>query len=618
MGTQRPAPILRGMTSGSASDRLALASAEDQHGAADWEKATAAVLRKSGRLGENDPDSAVWAKLTRTTLDGIDVAPIGSPDGVADTAPTGLPGAAPFTRGRLAEKPEIGWHIRPQFSGLAAKALNEVALVDLENGATSLWLRVGTALTPGDLDAALAGVFLDLAPVVLDAPEDPVAAAEAFVGVLRERDLTPAEGTNLAADPVAAQVRGAGAVNLEVVDLVADLAKQAGTLGVVVDGTAVHDHGASDAQELGYTLAVGATYLRRLVAAGHSVDEALGLIEFRLAATDEQFPTIAKFRAARRLWARVAELSGASAEAAGQRQHAVTSRPMMSKYDPYVNMLRTTVAAFAAGVGGAEAVTVLPFDTPFGQPSALGRRNARNTSSLLINESHLGKVVDPAGGSYAVERLTDDIARAAWAEFGRIEAAGGVVAALEDGSLQGRIDEVVAAREAEIARRKRPLTGVSEFPNLAEVLPEREADPDAEEVRRYGASFEALRDAPTSKKVFLATLGPIAGHTARATFATNLFAAGGIDVDAAGATDGVESLLAAYDGQPVACLAGADTTYAEWGAAAADALREAGATHVILAGKPGDATVAADKIDDSCAAGVNALEFLNNTREHLA
>ncbi|WP_235735940.1 methylmalonyl-CoA mutase family protein [Nocardioides alcanivorans] len=606
------------MTSGSDADRLALAAAGDQHSAADWEKATAAVLRKSGRLTEADPDSKVWDKLTRTTLDGIPVAPIGTADAVTEVAPTGLPGAAPFTRGRLAEKPEIGWDIRPLFSGLAAKALNEAALVDLENGATSLWLRVGAALAPADLEAALKGVFLDLAPVVLDAPEDPVAAAEALVAVLRDSGVTPADGTNLAADPIAAKVRGEGAVNLETLDVVAELAKQAGTLGAVVDATAVHDLGASDAQELGYSLAVGAAYLRRLVAAGHAVDEALAIIEFRYAATAEQFPTIAKFRAARRLWARVAELSGASADASGQRQHAVTSRPMMGKYDPYVNMLRTTVAAFAAGIGGAESVTVLPFDSPLGQPSVLGRRNARNTSSLLISESHLAKVVDPAGGSYAVERLTDDLARAAWAEFGRIEEAGGIVAALDDGSLQGRVDEVVAAREAEIARRKQPLTGISEFPNLAEVLPEREADPDAEEVRRYGASFEALRDEPAQAKVFLATLGPVAAHTARATFASNLFAAGGVGVDVAGATDGVESLVAAYDGQTVVCLAGADKTYAAWGAEAVAALRAAGARHVVLAGKPGGATVAEDLIDDSCAVGVNALEFLTTTREKLA
>ena len=153
-------------------------------------------------------------------------------------------------------------------------------------------------------------------------------------------------------------------------------------------------------------------------------DDAAGLVEFRYAVTDEQFAPIAKLRAARRLWARVLELSGAAAAAAPQRQHAVTSRPMMSRYDPYVNLLRTTVAAFAAGVGGADAVTVLPFDSPLGRPETLGRRIARNTSALLISESHLARVADPAGGSFAVERLTDDLAHAGWAELGRLERRG--------------------------------------------------------------------------------------------------------------------------------------------------------------------------------------------------
>jgi methylmalonyl-CoA mutase len=357
-------------------------------------------------------------------------------------------------------------------------------------------------------------------------------------------------------------------------------------------------------------MGAGAAYLRILTDAGIPVDDAAGLIEFRYAATDEQFPTIAKLRAARRLWARVLELS--EAETRDQRQHVVTSRPMMSKYDPWVNMLRTTVAAFAAGVGGADSVTVLPFDTALGVPDAFGRRIARNTSSLLISESHVARVADPAGGSYAVEKLTDDLAAAGWEEFGRIEEAGGAEAALEDGSLRARIEEVAAKRDAEIARRKRPITGVSEFPHLGEALPERPPHPH-ESVRRYGAGFEALRDEPVDQRVFLATMGTIASHTARATFATNLFAAGGIAVDVAGPTDGVEQVLAAYGGQPVACLGGADPTYAEWGAELVAALREAGASWVIVAGKPGQLGV-----DDSCAMGVDALEFLTRTRENLA
>ena len=590
---------------------LALAAEDDRHDRSDWEKAAAAVLHKARRLTDGDDDALVWEKLARTTLDGIVVAPLGIRDHLDGLAPTGQPGAAPYTRGREAQRPEIGWDIRPTFAGPHAQASAEAVLTDLENGATSVWLELGQGLEPGDLAAILAKVYVDLAPVVLSAPSDPVAAARALLAVLEERAVRPAPGTNLGADPIGDRVRG-GDGDLEALVTVAGLARGAGTLGVVVDATAVHDLGASDAQELGYSLAVGAAYLRALTDAGWSVDDALAVLEFRYAATDEQFPTIAKLRAARRLWSRVAELSGAAPDAAGQRQHVVTSRPMMSKYDPWVNMLRTTVAAFAAGVGGADAVTVLPFDAALGAPDALARRIARNTSSLLISESHVAKVADPAGGSYAVEKLTDDLARAAWAELGRIEEAGGILAALDDGSLRARIDEVVGVRDDQVAKRTRPLTGLSEFPHLAEKLPERTPLAGADRVRRYGAAYEALRDEPAARPVFLATMGTVAAHTARATFAANLFAAGGVAVDVAGPTDGLDAVVAAYDGQPVVCLAGTDTAYAEWGAPLVAALRAAGARHVILAGRPKGI-----EVDDSCAVGVDALSFLHRTREAL-
>jgi methylmalonyl-CoA mutase len=295
----------------------------------------------------------------------------------------------------------------------------------------------------------------------------------------------------------------------------------------------------------------------------------------------------------------------------------VTSRPMMSAVDPWVNMLRGTVAAFAAGVGGAEAVTVVPFDSPLGEPDAFGRRIARNVSALLVAESHVAAVADPAGGAYAVETLTDDLAAAAWAELQRIEASGGILAALEDGSFRTRVDEVAARREHDVATRVRPITGLSEYPNLGGAALSRVSTgstgstADGRAVRRYGAAYEAFRADPPSAHVFLATLGPVAQHTARAGFATNLLAAGGVDVDVAGATAGVGDLTAAYDGQAVVCLAGADTSYAEWGSEAAAALRAAGATRVVVAGKP------AEWADDSCAIGVDAVAFLTRTREAL-
>ncbi|MEI5672097.1 MULTISPECIES: methylmalonyl-CoA mutase family protein [unclassified Nocardioides] len=552
---------------------LDLAAPEDRHTREEWEAATAAVLRKSRRIGDDDPDAVVWDKLTRTTLDGIAVTPLGTPDLLDGLVTSGRP-----TR--------VGaWDVRAHLGAGDAKAANEAALVDLDGGVTSLW--VGTDGT--DLAALLEGVLLDLAPVVLDAPADPLAAARAFLEYVGDREL--ATGTSLGVDATAAD---------EVLVAAAGLARDAGVLAFVVDATAVHDRGASDVQELAHALAVAARLLRVLEGAGIPVTETASLVEFRYAATDEQFPTIAKLRAARRLWARVLELSGGEG---GQRQHAVTSRPMMTRYDPYVNMLRTTVAAFAAGVGGADAVTVLPFDSPLGRPEGFGRRIARNTSHLLVDESHVAKVADPAGGSYAVEKLTDDLAVAAWELFGR----------LEDGAdLDAEIAATVERREAEVAKLRRPLTGLSEFPNLAETLPQRAADDAWTDVRPYGASYEAMRDTPPDAHVFLATLGPIAQHTARATFATNLLAAGGVAVDVAGPTKDADELVAAYDGQRVVCLAGPDGAYAAWGPAAAEALRAAGASYVIVAGKPIDGT------DDSCAMGVDALAFLTRVREHLA
>jgi methylmalonyl-CoA mutase len=292
---------------------------------------------------------------------------------------------------------------------------------------------------------------------------------------------------------------------------------------------------------------------------------------------------------------------------------------MYSAYDPYVNMLRATVAAFAAGVGGAQAVTALPFDEPLGLPVPFSRRIARNISSLLISESHVATVADAGGGSHLIEQLTDEVAQAGWALFGELDADGGIVAALSDGRLHDRISAVVAERETLVATRVKPLTGVSEFPNLHEQRPDRRPYGRSFPVLRWGASYEALRSDPASTPVFVATLGTVAQHTARATFLTNLLAAGGVDAEVAGATADVAEVLAAYNaaGQPdVVALAGPDDLYAERGAETIEALRGAGARHVILAGKPHDLPIG-DSVDDSAAMGVDALAFLHRTREVL-
>ncbi len=581
------------------------------HTQGEWEKETAAVLRKSRRLADDAPDSDVWKVLATSTLDGITVTPLGTAALTADLPGTGLPGQAPFTRGATATRELDGWDVRAWFADPDVARTKQDVLTDLENGVNSLWISVGSGGVPIDaLAEILEGVFIDLAPVVLDAPDESVDAAKALAAVFADRSVTPAPGTSFGADPIGAAFRGNGEVDIDAAVEVAHLAKPLGIRAFTVDATVVHDAGASDVQELAYSLAAGAFYLRTMVESGATIDEAAELIDFRYAATDEQFPTIAKFRAARRLWHRVVELSGGAPS--GQLQHAVTSRPMMAKYDPYVNMLRTTVAAFAAGTGGAAAVTVLPFDERLGLPDAFSRRIARNTSSLLISESHVAEVSDPAGGSYAVEKLTDDIARAAWELFGEIDSADSMEAAF--GLVREAVEATVSERALAIAKRKRPITGVSEFPNLHETLPERRPYAAKLDVHRYGGEFEAMRDDRAATPVFLATMGTVAAYTARATFAANLFAAGGVDTVTAGPTEAVDEVVAAYaeaGNVPVVCLTGNAAAYEGWGAELVTALRAAGAKHVVVAGKSGL------DVDATAAVGDDALAFLRSIRQEL-
>jgi methylmalonyl-CoA mutase len=281
-------------------------------------------------------------------------------------------------------------------------------------------------------------------------------------------------------------------------------------------------------------------------------------------------------------------------------------------------MLRTTVACFAAGVGGADVVTVQPFDAALGLPDAFSRRIARNTQSLLVEEGHLARVLDPAGGSWYVESLTEQLAQAAWGWFTEIERAGGLVATLDSGLIADRLRDAWEERATRLAHRTDAITGVSEFPNLAEKLPERQpaatAVPTGGLPRvRAAQEFEELRDradaAAQRPTIYLATIGPVARHTARASFAGNLFQAGGLETPSG---DGLAGFAEA--GTAVACICGTDKDYATEAAGLAKELREAGATQVWLAGKP---DLAVDGVDGYVFAGCDALDVLRTVHEQL-
>ncbi|MFG3204095.1 methylmalonyl-CoA mutase family protein [Streptomyces sp. NPDC048192] len=574
-----------------------------------WQRLVEGVLRKSGKEVSG---AAVEDALSTTLEDGLRTRPLYT---ARDAAPDpGLPGFAPYVRGSRPEGNTAGgWDVRQRHTALAEGAV----LNDLENGGTSLWLVLGEGGIPvGRLGEALQGVYLDLAPVVLDAGRDTEQAAEALLGLYADKGVAAgAVRGNLGGDPLGYEARTGAALDFApYAALAARCAEQyPGLRALTVDALPYHEAGGSAAQELGASLATGVAYLRQLTEAGLSVEQAAGQLEFRYAATADQFLTIAKLRAARRLWARVAEVCGAPG---AQVQHVVTSPVMMARRDPWVNMLRTTVATLAAGVGGADAVTVLPFDHALGLPDAFSRRIARNTSTILIEESHLARVIDPAGGAWYVERLTDELAQAAWEFFRTIERDGGQAAVLRSGRLRTDLATTWAERSKRLAKRREPITGVSEFPLLAEKPVEREPAPlppsgGLPRVRRDEA-FEELRarsDAHLAAtgarpRIFLATLGSAAEYTARATFAANLFQAGGIEPVTEGSFED--------SGATEAVLCSSDALYAEQAEQAAKSLKASGARHVFLAGRGAYAGV------DSCVfAGCDAVDVLSATLDRM-
>ena len=604
-----------------------------------WRTAVAGVLAKARKVDADELGVEPERLLDTVTYDDITISPLYTPaDALAENP---LPGSTPFTRGRDAHRdPTVGWHVRTRH-GLAcpdAEKVNRAVLNDLENGVTSLWLTVGGDNLPhAALAQALDGVYLDLAPVVLDAGAEFTDAAHALFAVIDasgEFESADVEAS-LGADPLAVLIRTGVDLMADAVELAKETVARPGALRTLtVDGAVFHDAGAGDAQELGACLAAGVEYLRALTDAGVDTADAFGQIEFRHAATDDQFQTIAKFRAGRRLWARVAEVSGAP-EAGGAHQHGVTSTAMMAQRDPWVNMLRTTLAAFGAGVGGADAVTVLPFDAavPGGAPDvseAFAARIARNIQLLLLEESHLGRVIDPAGGSWYVEHLTDAMAQTAWKFFQEIEGAGGFHAALSSGLLAERIGATRDRRNDDIAHRRKALTGVNEFPNLDEApIPAATEASDAGALPsvRYAAQFEQLRNrsdahlAATGARptVLLATLGPIAEHNACAGFITNLLAAGGIAGITPGPLDSAEAIAKAFTEThtPVAIVCGTDKRYAASGSDAVHALRDAGAEHVFVAGAEKTFADHEHQPDGFLGVGIDAVAALTGLLETL-
>ena len=596
-----------------------------------WRSAVAGVLAKSSRRDPAELPAEPERLLDSATYEGFAVRPLyTSLDKHAEPA---LPGQWPFVRGGDALRDvKSGWKVVEEFPiapGSGTATVNGAVLVALTEGASALALRVGAdGVAAAEVAQLLDGVFVDLVPVIFTCEGAEYAAtADVVLDLVADfdEDQRSRLSIDLGADPFSAPLSGRDSG--DIADVVAAAKKLTGHGGrvrsITVDGPALHNLGASASWELAGAVAAGVDYLRALSAAGVTGADAIGQVSFRYAADDDQFMTIAKLRAARHLWARVADVVGAP-DAGAATVHVTTSLPMMTQRDPWVNMLRTTLAAFSAGVGGADTIQVHPFDVAIpggldGTSVSFARRIARNTQLLLLEESHLGQVLDPAGGSWFVEDLTAALAEQAWAHFQDIEARGGFVAARDH--IAAQIAEVAARRTEDVAHRRTAITGVNEYPNLDEEPLSTTAASSVSSIARYAAGFEALRDrsdafsATTGARpqVLLLPLGPLAEHNIRATFATNLLASGGIQAVNPGTVDAAGVAAAVADsGATIAVVCGTDARYATDAGAVVSAARSAGVAQVLLAGPEKAVAEAEAKPDGYLTAKIDAVQALSN------
>jgi methylmalonyl-CoA mutase len=639
-------------------------------------------------LAQKALDGAPLSKITTKTEHGVPVKPLyRGPDWAPDAS--GAPGLAPFVRGaRAINDVYLPWDIRQVVSHPDPTIASDQVMEALEGGCSSIELRIDAAGEHGvvarsavDVQNILRFVRLDLATVALEAAGASTAQGIELAALLAASRVTrPASSVQIAfnVDPIGALAR-TGALPGRADDELSQAALFARDVGaefpfstaIRADSRPVHEAGGTEVQELAYLIAAGANYVRALMTAGLGAEAACRQILFTTSVGADYQVEMSKLRAARRMWSRVAIAFGASG---AMKLQAVSSRRMLTRRDPWVNILRNTAACFAAGVGGADIVTVRNFTDAMGLPGKLARRLARNTQIIAQEESSLGRVVDPPGGAWAIEKLGDDLASAAWDLFQQIEREGGLLNALQAGGFQTGVADARSARLKSAAKRTEPITGVTDFPLLHEAVPSieivslpaivrraaeasgraptgrtwaalrlaaadkatladlsRTTEEDGAEADpfwpiRLAEPFERLRDladqraaAGRAPRIALAAIGPLAEHAARVQFAQNFFAAGGIDAallsgDLVAIAEGLKQ-----SGASMACLCGSDKRYAVDAVTAAKALKGAGVSRLYLAGKPGDREqeLRAAGIDEFIHVGVDVLAALELAHAEL-
>jgi methylmalonyl-CoA mutase len=591
-------------------------------------------LERWRALAEKTLKGAPFERLVTTTYDGLKIEPL-------------YTAADPVAEARRAPAVDAlrPWDLRTVVEHPDPARANAQALGDLENGAQSVLLRLDPSGEDGvvctdldDLERALKGVLLELAPVALDAGYLGPRAADWLAAVAKGAPKAPLAFHFDPLSSFAETGASPGPIQSHVISAAMTAARHAPAYAeatfFLASGRVVHEAGGSKAQELAFMASAAVAYVKAMMRAGLTAEDAFRRTVLGLTADADYFATVAKLRAARVIWSRLTGASGVNLPA---RIEVRGSRRMLSTLDAWTNLLRQSAAVFGGAAGGADTILLDPFTRPLGRPTDFARRQARNVQLVLMEEAGLGSVADPAGGAWFVEHLTRDLARKAWTEFQAIEAEGGLDAALERGRLADDVAKIRARRETDVAKRKTGLVGVSEFADLngAPVAVEnidaaRFAKPLeitltgpagrceplkpmrlAEPFERLRARAAAMQPAP---RAYLAVIGTASDYTARVTFTGNLLSAGGV-ASMAGEASGYDAKTT-----PLAVICSSDERYAEHAAATARELKAKGCRRVYLAGKPGEveADLGAAGVDAFLAAGDDAIAVLTAMLEAAA
>lgn len=526
-------------------------------------------------------------KLVWRTNEGFNVEPVYRAENIADfkTVDT-LPGEYPYVRGTRTDN---DWLIRQEVLAETPAEANAVAKEIITKGVTSLGFNV-TLESEADVKTLLDGI--DIKKYELNfkcCPRKAISLAKVLVDYLRNNGLLNDFHGSIDFNPMRRALKHGTefpgdikAMTLELLDVV----KIVPELRVLaVDSYMFCDAGAYIFQELGYALAWGAEWLTMLTDAGVKADEVARRIKFNMGVSSNYFMEIAKFRAARMVWAQIVEQYKPESKLSSKMLcHAVTSRFNQTIYDAHVNLLRSQTETMSAALAGVDSITTTPFDVPYKTPDAFSERIARNQQFLLKEESHLDKVVDPAGGSYYVETLTVSLAKEAWKLFLDVEEKGGFLACINDNSIQKAINATAEKRHVDVARRKEILLGTNQYPNINETAAQKiettgcscgchheeggEAQGTGLSRKRAASDFEALRlateAASNRPKVFMLTIGNLAMRLARAQFSTNFFGCAGYEIiDNLGFDTVQEGVDAAIEkGADVIVLCSSDDEYA--------------------------------------------------------